>query len=542
MKVITINGKTTSKSNCRGFKENGVTKYYLIGDIKKEHSGDVFYFPFKEPKGAKKGNYIRLCSGKIFYDHQIKSYRRKSEVNCIINGVVGFTEDYEPIQGNFSCEDLDSLKQYYHPKQGSIYLMNDKLIQEGNLTYTTGQGRPYYINESMFTKGRLTQFKTPYRGKLRFDSKLLNSSINTYGADGNSLFKVFVQKYNDTVVPNLDSNKSLETFARFLNNYTFGLEIETCAGLIPEDFLIDNAIVPVKDGSVQAHEYITVPLQGVSGLNYINKIFEQFEQHTRADQMCSLHIHMGNTGEKTREFTAAFYTLYYRIQNELKDFLPPYKKANQYIKSKDGAKDHCKYLPNLLPYGANEYTSEHINAVSDNVYAFFNEGYLSEDSNFDDPRYIGNNKNKWNQLARYYVVNLVPYFFKPQQTIEFRFHSGTVNRTKTLAWLFICSATLSYARAYPEKILSMNSKITLSDVINGFKNNFGQDEEITPEGKFLADYLNDYIFKRKYEFIQQTIRNLNREDIQDIYISEFKKDHEFTFKHEEQDLLTYGEK
>lgn len=65
----------------------------------------------------------------------------------------------------------------------------------------------------------------------------------------------------------------------YIKDFTFGLEYETSAGNIPWLSCIDTNLVPLYDGSIDGHEYVTFPLTHVD-LPIIKQHLKLLERYT----------------------------------------------------------------------------------------------------------------------------------------------------------------------------------------------------------------------------------------------------------------------
>ena len=327
--------------------------------------------------------------------------------------------------------------------------------------------------------------------------------------------------YNFADLPNRDAytkaykqySKDIRAgaFDRFFGNRTFGTEVETCIGSIPEFMLPMLGIVPLHDGSIRGHEYVTVPFEATGLVEKLGKIFDAAIENTRADEYCSLHYHIGNVRTDS-EFLVAFYELYRRIQDELDLLNPLYKRDATYMATKRDGKDHCKVLPDL---GLNELTSDQ---AWRELLKFYHEGALPKrDSSSGLYVHAKAGRPKWEHLGRYYVLNYLPTLFEAKHTIEFRVPSGTVNKYRGIAWLFIFNAMLTYCENNIPRIMASRDKILLRDVL----------EQVycdgTEEGAFLFEYLMSYVLETK---------KTNRASFatRDLFGNHFEVDHKFRYE------------
>jgi len=347
--------------------------------------------------------------------------------------------------------------------------------------------------------------------------------VRQYGEAGNSAFSV-CQKTSDKFWKDNTKKRSVDELEKHLVFPTIGVEFEASYGYINEEDCLNLGLVPVKDGSLEGNsfEYITTVIKEnklnrlLTTTEYINKILS-------VNKSCSLHAHIGGI-KPTEENVVALWMLLYQIDRDLFQILPPYKKAIEYFMSKrQSAKDHCKPMESLnivKRYNAADLT-KNIEEADKVIFKFLNEGVLDAEHNITTRKHIKQGGHKWDQHNRYYALNLMPlYFGKVENSrIEYRLHSGTVNKYKALNWIFICSAITKFVEKNAERILTSKEKITLDDVLI---ETIVQDD--TTEGVFLYDYLTRYIAQRTETNTRMVIRQTD-----DIYGSEFSNDRSFSF-------------
>jgi Putative amidoligase enzyme len=275
---------------------------------------------------------------------------------------------------------------------------------------------------------------------------------------------------------------------KFIGKYTYGVEIETSHGHFPETFLPAYGVVPLKDGSITGHEYTSVVLnQKNMGVEGLAELFEQMAKYTITNKNCSLHYHVGSL-PRTKEFVVALWQLYFRLQDEFDNLMPPYKRNISYLATKAGGpKDHCARLMPLI--------SKTTESKFNEILTFCNDGMFPETIDSKNLRYHHrrDGARKWEYESRYVALNFLPFFFEEKGTVEFRLHSGTVNKYKAISWLFICLALVEYASKHAEKIIASKDKILLEDIIRDVY------DDDSREGENLTESLLSYIQERKEE-------------------------------------------
>jgi hypothetical protein len=306
-----------------------------------------------------------------------------------------------------------------------------------------------------------------------------------------------------------------EKLASFLP-FSFGVELETQSGLVPLRTLFKNDFVFLRDGSIKGLEYTSLPLKGATGLAKLEDFCSKLNKVATIDELCSLHIHLGETNLNEEQIVALYKTIY-QTQQELFDFVPNYKRAAKYFAKKQDYKDHCKPLKSLGIYNTSD-VHEMYAAIIDFVTNKGNDEMLGA--------------QKWNQFPRYHHLNLLNLFSKGGSgTIEFRLHEPTTNYQKVLLWLFIITGLTQYAKKYSSKIVKDEIKIVLKDVIkdiypssiSSFINEYIKDRTLNYTSTYIDDHVEDYsslkedkkVFKQK-EFEQLFLSDVPIEELEMI--------------------------
>lgn len=257
-----------------------------------------------------------------------------------------------------------------------------------------------------------------------------------------------------------------------LENLSFGLELETSTGYIPENELIKARVAPLRDGSIRNVEFTTLPINDAQELANLRRFYKSLRNRCEIDSLCSLHVHFGNV-PVSRELAIALYLLNFRLQNELFDIVPPYKRELSYFNSKlSSPQDHCKPLRGLSINSSSIVNDDgtiddsNLKKEFEKLFIFLTNGYKeSNDFNLDNRRHPLGDSSKWNFTSRYYHFNLLNYIFKSSKTVEYRLHSATTSYSKSMYWLLLTACITKYAMKNLNKILLAEDKITLNDVI-----------------------------------------------------------------------------
>ena len=438
--VITIKNEELPISKCRQFNK----KWYKIGDINILNSGDCYFINDK---------YYREETKNIVYNHSINKYVLKDD--SIIKGIVNI-ENENIIFGYFN---YDKKHAVIVLENGNKYYLLDESCLINNRTYREVLSTGEYTHISLVSAisfNKLTYPEPEYKTSLPYDSK--------------GILDKYLQLYDD-YTPEI--SKNVNSYHSILGDLTFGLEFETSKGTIPERIIEKYGIIPLRDGSIEGIEYVTVPLQGKKGLQYIIDITKILNERTEYNDKCSLHQHIGNI-PRTKEFILSFFKLTCAIQDDIFKMFPLYKKYNFGIKNKNYSKPYPIY--ELLSQMDPEINCRNIDDNFNVLYKYLSQGY--------DFKEVGNDLNniinhpsdpqgnqKWLIKTRYYFHNMIPLIFGNKKTIEFRIHTPTYNINKIINFIFINSIIVNYAIKYQKEILENRnflSKKTLSNIIEEY--------------------------------------------------------------------------
>ena len=235
-------------------------------------------------------------------------------------------------------------------------------------------------------------------------------------------FKLFAGK--QAIVANYDFPLS-----KYLK-YTFGIEFETCLGIIPEQLCYRDGLIPLRDGSIAGNEYSTVVLSGNNGLSLLYQQLQTLRAYTHFNKECSLHMHFGGFPIDSQKLFR-LYQICQFIEPELKTILPEYTFCTS--KYKSTGKDYCKCLP--------RYSS--FESLYNGLVGIPYENDLLIPHPLDEYR-----GHKWNVTTRYYWLNIINMICYPNhKTVEFRFLRPTYNLERILFWIYTFNAILLYAES-----------------------------------------------------------------------------------------------
>lgn len=489
-KVLTVSGNYELLSSCR--KMNN--EYYKIGDVTKIDSGDCYLINEK---------YRKVKTKFIIYDHSIGRYVLKGEFKnnnyYTEKGIVNFEND-KPIMGAFSYKSEDDII-FLTLLNGERFICINETIVKNNFYYKENLSNGEYYHRQFLDSIKFNNIKPcdqSYKNSLNYDSRgIMDDYINNYN-------KNYSIPESNSLLKDLDFNVT--------KNYTFGVEFETSKGSIPHRICNKLGLLPLRDGSIQGLEYVTIPLQGNKGVSAISSILEELKYRTEYDDDCSLHIHIGNL-PRTESFFLSLYKLLFMLQDEIFDLFPLYKKQNLNIKRKHYTKPF-PYKETIMMLDKN-ITPDNIKSNFNVLYRFLSMGY-----NYDQvgcninnikahPSDPGGN-SKWNIRTRYHFVNLIPLLFGNKETIEFRIHTSTVDKAKVINYLILCCAIIDYAINNEKMILESSSSLinkNLRNIVMAYFNNMPITSEKSKSHIInMREELINYLFIRKdyiYERLKQ---------------------------------------
>lgn len=222
--------------------------------------------------------------------------------------------------------------------------------------------------------------------------------------------------------------KPIEIEFKYIKQFTFGLEYETSAGNIPWIDCLNNNLVPLYDGSITGHEYVTFPLTYLD-LPIIRDHFNLMEQYTFYDHNCSLHIHFGGFPIEY-SMIHRLCNFWYFFQNELQSYIPAW---SYYVENyKSNGKAYNKVFP-------------HIRNLKEFYCVYTNNLYDNDRSFYKPNQYDADEQRKWEVHGRYYNMNIMHLISGPDhKTVEFRFLRPTTHYDEIKWYLLVLGAFLNY--------------------------------------------------------------------------------------------------
>ena len=465
-KVITIKGEELPISQCRKFNK----LYYKLGDINIQNSGDCYLI---------NGKCYREETGLIVYNYSIKEYVILND--NLLQGVVDVAD------GNLIIGYFNNNTKYSKitDKNGKSHWLYNVEIFNNNKEYREhlSTGNFYHISTLQAWKFNKIEFPNKnYKYSLPYDSK---------GIIENNL-----KNYNENYNPEISQN--IKNYAPLLENLSFGLEFETTKGHIPDRVLNQYGLIPLRDGSISGIEYVTVPMEGEKGLQCTADILKELKKRTSySDETCSLHLHLGNI-PRTKEFILAFFKVGMKIQDEMFQMFPLYKKYNYHIKNKNYSAPLPTFeiLSQLDPIIDSRNIDENFGILY--KYLSMGQDFKSVGNSLEnvlshpaDP----NGNQKWLVKCRYFLYNLVPLIFGNKQTIEFRIHTPTYDVNKILPFIFMNSLIVNFVIRNQKLILNRKNFINSWSLLDILYMQIDQ-YDIPNRNKF-KDLLYSYIEIRK---------------------------------------------
>lgn len=124
--------------------------------------------------------------------------------------------------------------------------------------------------------------------------------------------------------------------------YTFGVELETCLGVLPAYLDKELTYEAVHDGSLRdpdtgdviGAEYVTGVLTGDTGLLQLKRLCFELTKRCKVNKRCGYHVHLGKPdGSGFNKQTIVFmYKLFRLVESEILSVLPPSRRNNEYCR------------------------------------------------------------------------------------------------------------------------------------------------------------------------------------------------------------------
>lgn len=428
---------------------------YTKGDSSIKNSGEAYFIEGKW-----------YLSSDCVYDHFLGRYAIKEKSLHLVHGIVAIDEKNDFVFGHFS----PSLSNI------TVHLKNTKRVLCLNKHLIKGLG---YIETSSgdykhYTGVTITDVYVPKKISKDFKSRF------PYGA-GDVLNQHLEYLTNLKINP----SKGAKSLASLLNGLSFGVEFETISGLLTKQECYDNGLIPLRDGSIEGLEYVTVPLTGDKGVQTLYNALTVLGRKTEVNHTCALHFHFGNI-PRTESFIVALWKVMSVIQDELYQYQHIYKSDNRGFKTKD----YAKRLPsNVLAELKQGDDTKIIKSNYEEIVGYLGMNLLSDkslnkiESHPADPR----NQQKWHVKTRYSILNMVPLIFGNKKTVEFRHHDITVNKNDVIFELLIDAAIINYVLKNEKNIHNTVKNLNLSIIL----------DDIYSKNRSLLDNIMTYLHTKR---------------------------------------------
>lgn len=437
-------------------KHNGIE--YEIGDPNVKDSGELY----------KVSNRWRTAD-ELFWDYGDDSYKHISHLA---------KDNY--VYGSVDKETQGFFLQGLSTNVGGLFYLTKNLHLFDMLI------DPYTRNMNIPAK-RLAQY---YRTMKQGDFRLMHNQTRkcAYEAFNTEIYsyKDLEQRQKDKINKSLQQVKSRFPLLERLFNKSVGIEFETSSGYLPESICLRNGLIPLKDGSIHGHEYVTVP--------YMDNIVERTVQSctalrygTSIDHLCSTHVHIGGL-RKDRTFITSLYELWSYIQDEFYELIVINKRHIDYISNKKhGAKDHCKSVPKIAATSIAEYYKT--------IFTLFNSSNAPS-REYHRGRLVHDNTQKWNIDCRYYNLNMIN-LLNGNNVVEFRIHGPSLNEVKLVNYLFILNAVIEFASRYSNIVMHRKEKLYLEKIL----------KVVYKDQPEIAKVLINYVNYRKNLYLGNLMKN-----------------------------------
>lgn len=316
-------------------------------------------------------------------------------------------------------------------QQRGIVYIDDKYVEYGYFDYEP-LNIPIAYNGELMYLDRKEHCKKPlywcnstgcYTINLKEANNIITDSKHTFYYPIEKCYnfsKLDLKAKDIKLVPDVEFNH--------IKLFTFGLEYETCAGNIPWLDCLDTNLVPLYDGSINGHEYVTFPLTYLD-LSIIKQHLKLLERYTYNDKNCSLHIHFGGFPVTYNKIEALCKYWNY-FQHEIDKYIPCW---SYYVE---------RYKNNGKAYNKPWST---IRSLATYYEKYTGNNYVDDNSFFCPNQYDINEERKWEVSGRYYNMNIMHLISgNAHKTVEFRFLRPTTNYSEIKWYILVLSAFLIY--------------------------------------------------------------------------------------------------
>lgn len=283
-------------------------------------------------------------------------------------------------------------------------------------------------------------------------------------------------------------------------SYSFGCELETCAGVVPNyisnnlnmDCQYDGSIRDDKGNKDQGGEYTTGVLRGDAGFKQLFQICNELSKRCKINNSCSVHVHLGDISFN-KETVVLMYKLFQLIEDEMYSLVPPRRRTVGYCNPMKPI--NINLAKRGIPYDVliDKYYDQIVTLVSLGKKP---SKAINKAVNHPAGRYCNYDRN----TPRYWWCNFVPVLFNLKgvgnYTIEFRNHPITLDYIKIRNWVLLCMGIMSFVENNKREIVEAKA-MSIFDVIKA---------SYPGKGKYLTDY-----FKERQRLFA-TVANAEQEE------------------------------
>jgi hypothetical protein len=360
-----------------------------------------------------------LKNGYLLIPSNIKEEKKDYIISAICKMRELLNSDSDEITRDLSPASKDPLMVIKCLNVDNLMANNDTLVNSKNSDVILSKNDAHLYTKVFKSKPWEKSARTPYEFELAYNAENM------------------MDKFQDVFsVPEGGNSEKIRILQKYIKDYTFGIEYETWDGRIPTFECAKAGLIPIKDGSLRhdgicGYEYATVVMGGSGGLSTIKKQCELLSEYTTFNEMCSMHIHIGNI-PKTKENLCKLYKAFWEIQSSLYSLFPICLRNTADYKGKN----YCSPLPGF-------------NFTPDNIVNFLGDGRGSfEKFGLPHPKDPLMN-SKWHIDSRYKIVNFNNFYFTKRGTVELRISTPTFNHNKVIALLIIMCLIIESALASP---------------------------------------------------------------------------------------------
>ncbi len=329
-------------------------------------------------------------------------------------------------------------------------------------------------------------------------------------------FYAYLSKLYHDINDTKGSSNLAKQYNSVLGKITFGIEAESCnPGLSNLALIARSGLVCLRDGSVKGYEVVSHPHKGFGGLLATATQFSTVEPVFNFDQSCSIHIHVaGHTLSDLQLF--ALFCLCNRLQDEIFEFVHPYKRNIDYLKTlKHEYSEPLKSLNVVYNKGIVDQNDKiNIDAFQKAFTTFCKFITIGAATKIQD---VYQDTAKYRINSRYSWVNFVNFLKDRSATLEFRCFPPSFNGPTIAVWAAICKAIYHYGVHNANRILSDGFHAKMDDVFLFLLD--GLERENNAEFFNYVDAL-----RRIFQKVTDKYSNnyINRDVVYSSYVTDYK--------------------